>query len=109
MNKVSGNRPAIRNLTFDISPSIPTENPVLTMNLYVHGPLGELDNLASLGSLHFDPGLNSLNIDREIVIKEIRVFGDVGFIECQVLEEGYIGGDVTDEIWLRWRKEFQLG
>ncbi len=74
VNKVNGNRPAIRNLTFDISPSNPTENPVLTMNLYVHGPFGELDNLASLDSLHFDPYFNSTNIDREIVIKEIRVF-----------------------------------
>jgi hypothetical protein len=108
VNRTSaGLRPSLRNLTFDL---IATSTSYLAVTLSVHGLVdeGQADNLASLGSLQFEPSFDPYapTVDREIIIDSLIVFGDVGYIECNAINEARIGGDLIDGLALYERNGF---
>ncbi|MCL4222188.1 MAG: hypothetical protein KJZ65_12560 [Phycisphaerales bacterium] len=99
-----GQRPSLRDLTFDL---VATSTAYLSVSLNVLGELGEV-NLDSLDSLYFDPPYDPYETtpDRELIIAQLEVYDDVVFIECHGVGRARIGGDLIGGLWLFERNGF---
>lgn len=92
-----GNRPSIRNLVFDISPTFYS---YLTLNVSLSGPSGALDNLESIGDLYMDPAFDPEDIERELILTVLNIHDTFDYIECNSIGDAIIGGDLAGDLYI---------